>query len=199
MQTCASVPLWRLIEELHGHCDLDFFVFENVPGLAGRKHRAKLARLTARLSRAGFTISQGIIDAQYFGVPQIRPRLFVVGVNKTRYPHVTFRLPERTKARKRVVRDAIGQLPEPVYFRRGLTPEDIPYHPNHWCMQPRSAKLLERSLTAIWRQRRSFKVLRWEDPSYTVAYGHREVHVHPGKHRRLSIHEAMLLQGFPRN
>ena len=31
----------------------------------------------------------------------------------------------------------------------------------------------------------------------TVAYGHREVHVHPNMHRRLSIREAMRLQGFP--
>jgi DNA (cytosine-5)-methyltransferase 1 len=30
-----------------------------------------------------------------------------------------------------------------------------------------------------------------------VAYGHREIHVHPGGHRRISIFEAMLLQGFP--
>jgi DNA (cytosine-5)-methyltransferase 1 len=30
-----------------------------------------------------------------------------------------------------------------------------------------------------------------------VAYGNREVHVHPDGNRRLSILEAMLLQGFP--
>jgi len=31
----------------------------------------------------------------------------------------------------------------------------------------------------------------------TVAYGHREIHVHPEGTRRLSVYEAMLLQGFP--
>ena len=44
--------------------------------------------------------------------------------------------------------------------------------------------------------RLSFKVLSWDCPSYTVAYGHNEVHVHPNCHRRLSVYEAMLLQGF---
>ena len=29
-----------------------------------------------------------------------------------------------------------------------------------------------------------------------MAYGHNEVHVHPDCHRRLSVYEAMLLQGF---
>ena len=39
--------------------------------------------------------------------------------------------------------------------------------------------------------------LQWDAPSLTVAYGHREVHIHPGCHRRLSVFEAMRLQGFP--
>ena len=43
---------------------------------------------------------------------------------------------------------------------------------------------------------RSFRTLYWDRPSWTVAYGHREVHVHPHGHRRLSIYEAMLLQSF---
>jgi adenine-specific DNA glycosylase len=46
-------------------------------------------------------------------------------------------------------------------------------------------------------QGRSFHRLSWNKPSRTVAYGHREIHVHPNGRRRLSILEAMLLQGFP--
>jgi DNA (cytosine-5)-methyltransferase 1 len=42
-------------------------------------------------------------------------------------------------------------------------------------------------------------VLDWDSASRTVAYGHREVHVHPSGKRRLSVYEAMLLQGFPQN
>lgn len=47
------------------------------------------------------------------------------------------------------------------------------------------------------RAGRSFRRLEWDKPSPTVAYGHREIHVHPEGRRRLSIYEAMLLQGFP--
>src|SRR5207253_642295 len=46
---------------------------------------------------------------------------------------------------------------------------------------------------------RSFKRLKWGDVSPTVAYGNREIHVHPEGARRLTILEAMLLQGFPRD
>ena len=32
-----------------------------------------------------------------------------------------------------------------------------------------------------------------------LPYGNNEVHVHPNCHRRLSVYEAMLLQGFPQD
>jgi DNA (cytosine-5)-methyltransferase 1 len=44
---------------------------------------------------------------------------------------------------------------------------------------------------------RSFKLLAWDEVSPTIAYGNREIHVHPNGGRRLSVFEAMLLQGFP--
>src|SRR5262249_15095585 len=60
-------------------------------------------------------------------------------------------------------------------------------------MNPRSPKFVNHSDT----QGRSFRRLKWDKPSFTVAYGNREIHVHPEGNRRLSILEAMLLQGFP--
>jgi DNA (cytosine-5)-methyltransferase 1 len=61
-------------------------------------------------------------------------------------------------------------------------------------MVPRSRKFGEN--TAVGG--RSFRRLSWDDKSPTVAYGHREIHVHPNGKRRLSIYEAILLQGFPK-
>ena len=91
------------------------------------------------------------------------------------------------------MRDAIAGLPEPVFFARGMTAKDIPFHPNHWTMMPRSPKLT----TQVPTDGRSFRRLLWDEESPTVAYGNREIHVHPDGGRRLSVHEAMLLQGFP--
>ena len=64
-------------------------------------------------------------------------------------------------------------------------------------MAPKSKKFTNGMLEPGDDRGRSFRVLSWDKPSYTVAYGHREVHVHPNMHRRLSIYEAMRLQGFP--
>lgn len=68
---------------------------------------------------------------------------------------------------------------------------------SHWCMTPKSKKFFDGSLLPGRSTGRSFKTLSWDKPSHTVSYGHREVHVHPDCNRRISVHEALLLQGFP--
>ena len=65
-------------------------------------------------------------------------------------------------------------------------------------MNPKSKKFGQLPHPSQSNGSRSFKRLSWGKPSYTVAYGHNEIHIHPGGHRRLSIYEAMLLQGFPK-
>ena len=64
-------------------------------------------------------------------------------------------------------------------------------------MRPKSPKFFDGSLTQGEWSSRSFKTLAWDKPSITVSYGHREVHVHPEGKRRLSVYEAMKIQGFP--
>jgi DNA (cytosine-5)-methyltransferase 1 len=171
---------------------LHFFVFENVAGLSGPKHAARFQRILKRLKAAGFNVFSSELDASNFSVPQRRCRLFIVGLNSELYPNVVFKFPTGSQGR-RTVHDAISSLPEPSFFNRSLTPETIPYHPNHWTMVPKSSKFHSGNLSTG----RSFKLLNWHEVSPTVAYGNREIHVHPNGQRRLSVLEAMLLQGFP--
>ncbi len=174
---------------------LDFFVFENVTGMQSKAHLEVYDELTGLLDHAGFEVHVGILDASRFGVAQIRRRVFLVGLNRELYPEIQFNFPNGQNGSPPSVRDAIWGLPEPAYFRRNLSAHDIPFHPNHWTMQPRSPKFANGTAKI---KSRSFRRLDWDKPSWTVAYGHREIHVHPGGHRRLSVFEAMLLQGFPR-
>lgn len=66
-------------------------------------------------------------------------------------------------------------------------------------MTPKSSRFRNGQLVEGQVNGRAFRVLSWDRPSWTVAYGHREVHIHPHGHRRLSVYEAMLLQGFPKD
>lgn len=188
----------RLLGELRKAFDIDFFVFENVLGLRHEEHRALFDELKHLFREAGFTIFEGQLDAKDFGVPQTRQRVFIVGFNDRKYTTFQFAFPLGNFQAWMTVKDAIGGLPTPALFSRDLTPDKIPFHPNHWCMQPVSKKFsngkLERGVTTNGRP---FRVLHWDKPSWTVAYGNREVHIHPSGKRRLSVYEAMLLQGFP--
>lgn len=186
-----------LIEALNQRSPVPFFAFENVVGLTEGVHRERFLALKARLSDIGFEVRETILNAADFGVPQTRTRLILVGFNRIMCGGAAWTPPTPRQMRV-TVRQAFAGLPEPTYFRRGLAPADIQHHPNHWCMQPKSPKFARAGALAEGkRSHRSFKTLSWDEPSITVAYGHREVHVHPGCHRRLSVFEAMLLQGFP--
>ena len=186
-----------VLKDLAVAFELDFFVFENVLGLRYKKHAELFGVFKKLFSAAGFSIFEGELDAQDFGVPQVRKRIFVVGFNAKKYPHLEYEFPSGTARKKKTVEDAIRDLPKPAYFEYGLLPADIPVHPNHWCMKPRSKKFFNGYLKEGDVKGRPFRVLPWDKPSWTVAYGHREVHIHPSGRRRLSIYEAMLLQGFP--
>jgi DNA (cytosine-5)-methyltransferase 1 len=187
----------RLLKDLNSHYDLDFFVFENVRGLSGKNHRRTFGQFKTLFRKAGFKLFAATLNAYDFGVAQQRPRVFVVGLNAEKYSDVKFIFPVGKSRSRRTVRSKIEKLPEPVFFARSLTPTDIKHHPNHWTMRPKSEKFSNGKLKAGQNHGRSFRVLSWDKPSWTVAYGHREIHIHPSGKRRLSVYEAMLLQGLP--
>jgi DNA (cytosine-5)-methyltransferase 1 len=187
-----------ILRELNAAFELDFFVFENVLGLKQSRHDEQFRLIKRLFSSAGFRIFESELNAHDFGVAQIRRRLFVIGLNKRKFPHLTFTFPIKDGGPKPNVRDLIEKLPQPLFFKRGTSAADIPFHPNHWCMTPKSDRFFDGSLKEGDLKGRPFRVLKWDAPSWTVAYGHREVHVHPSATRRLSVYEAMLLQGFPR-
>jgi len=176
---------------------IDFFVFENVTGLCSGKHEKVFDGFKADLRRH-FTISETILDAVDYGVPQRRPRLFVVGINKQKYPQQEFKFPCRSLKKQKTVRDAISKLPAPTISIAGTFSRASQYHPNHRAMAPKSRRFFNGTLHEGNASGRSFRVLSWDKPSWTVAYGNREVHVHPSGKRRLSVLEAMILQGFPK-
>lgn len=198
-----SLPLAyaKLLKKLNDRNPVKFFVMENVTGLLTERHAHRLRRYEKAFEDAGFSLNRAVLLATDYSTPQIRERLFVVGFNRNLYGDAKWTPPPKVDTvdgRRPDVRGAIGALPEATYFERGLTPDQIPFHVNHWCMKPKSPKFTTPgALKPGDSSNRSFKTLAWENPSPTVAYGHREVHIHPSCTRRLSAYEAMLLQGFP--
>jgi DNA (cytosine-5)-methyltransferase 1 len=188
----------RLLRELNERHPISFFLFENVPGLLGARHLHRYEAFKKDFAAADFEIHEEKLDAINYGVPQVRPRIFIVGINKKLHPDAQWSTPPPEARPPRTVRQVIGLLPDPAKNEPGSNPDAFPVHPNHWILLPKSKKFSSREMLKEGQMfGRSFRTLKWDEPSWTVAYGHREVHVHPSGKRRLSIYEAMRFQTFP--
>jgi len=199
-----------------------FFLFENVRGLYKTKiHRGFLLKLERSLESKGFAIDLKVLNALEFGVPQDRERLIMIGIQK-RYAEKCisrpleknerrwFPWPERadysdakTKFKWPDKEEKVSKPRKP----RGVPIELTVYH--HFNKNgPISEKSNGKDLFKPYSQkfhavcegdtkRKSFKRLHRYRYSPTACYGHNEVHLHPWENRRLSVREAMRIQGIP--
>lgn len=183
----------EIVRQLKKYYSVEFVVFENVLGIRDKKHAGTYQSIMNGLDELGFSVTEKELCSLDFGVPQNRHRIVLSAMRKRRgYTKV---VPQKSVGLV-TVREAIGNLASPAFFTRDLDPAEIPVHRNHWTMRPKSPRFLNPEEPC--GKGRSFKKLSWDKPSPTIAFGHREIHVHPGGTRRLSIYEAMLLQGFPK-
>jgi DNA (cytosine-5)-methyltransferase 1 len=65
----------RLIEETK----TEWFILENVPGLLTSNKGADFGVVVGTMADLGYGIAWRVLDAQHFGVPQRRRRVFIVG------------------------------------------------------------------------------------------------------------------------
>lgn len=183
----------QIVEALQHRYDVKFVLFENVLGIRYAKHSLTFRSILSRFRDLGLTADVNEYSALDFGVAQTRSRVIVSGFKDEDVARL-FK-PKKVESSHLTVRSVIGGLPAPAFFARDLEKSAIPLHENHWTMRPLSKRFSQPG--GADRAGRSFRRLDWDKPSPTVAYGHREIHVHPDGRRRLSIFEAMLLQGFP--
>ncbi len=184
-----------IVKCLQKHYTVEFVVFENVLGIRDKKHARTYKKLVDGLAAIGFSVTEKELSAFEFGVPQKRRRVVLSALRNGK--GIKVRLQKRYGKFKSTVRAAIGGLDKPAFFGRKIVASKNPVHPNHWTMKPRSPRFS--SGKKHRSDGRSFKQLSWDKPSPTIAFGNREIHVHPNGTRRLSIYEAMLLQGFPKS
>ncbi|MGH7270562.1 MAG: DNA cytosine methyltransferase, partial [Polyangiaceae bacterium] len=72
----------RLLKEL----EPEAFIFENVANF-GRIQEGEVARtVIARMQKAGYAVSSGVLDAPEYGIAQMRKRFFIVGTRGKRAP-----------------------------------------------------------------------------------------------------------------
>ncbi len=208
----------------------DFFLFENVKGLwKTKKHRSFFETLKSQLNQAGYVLTEQLLNALEYGVPQDRERIILIGFHRNLIKDMGFKignfqmLPEGTfpwtnhilYSRNKVFaypwsksepfkEDSL--LPCPNGIPQELTVEywfkknDVLNHPNaEHCFQPRAGMKRFASVDEGDDGKKSYKRLHRWRYSPTACYGNNEVHLHPYKIRRISVAEALAIQSLPAN
>jgi DNA (cytosine-5)-methyltransferase 1 len=208
----------------------DFFLFENVKGLwKTTKHRLFFEALKQKLQEAGYILTEQLINAIEFGVPQDRERIILIGFRNhlitdmgIKAAHIAllsseiFPWERHIKYSKNKVfsypwrksepfqKDSI--LPCPDNIPQELTVEywfrknDVLNHPNtEDYFQPRAGITKFAVVNEGDDSKKSFKRLHRWRYSPTACYGNNEVHLHPYKIRRISAAEALAIQSLPSN
>lgn len=179
-------------------------MMENVPALAGDQ---RMADLRSTLTSLGYTVTDGVLNAADFGVPQRRRRLIVLA---SRFGRVSF---PSASTRRRTVRGAIGLLPAPG--ESGDPLHDLPER-----RSDRVATIIRQIPTdggsrselpgayqlECHRRSDGFKDtygrMAWRKVAPTITSGcfnpSKGRFLHPEAHRGITMREAALLQSFPR-
>ena len=166
------------------------FVGENVKGLLTMANGDIFEAIKEEFSQCGYNVFSQLVNARYFGVPQDRERVIIVGIRKNLGIN-DFSIPV-PKNKRMTMREALAGMPEP-------SPDDI-------CNAPYSSRFMSRN-----RKR------GWNDVSYTIPAMAKQVTLHPsspdmeklgtdlwrfgndGLTRRFSWQEAAVIQTFPRD
>lgn len=211
--------LLKQFQKFIKHFKPGFVVVENVPGLYRRKEGSILPGFFKFLSDNGYVWSDGVVNANHFGVPQNRMRYLLVATRLR--DDIT--LPPAAKGKSATVRDFIG-------VSKGF-PEINAGHRDEEDFQHWASDLSEENLRRIqatpasggdrsaWRDDPSLQIpayegkndifrdvygrMFWDRPAPTITTRFNSLSNgrfgHPVEHRAISIREGATLQTFPKN
>ena len=182
-----------------------FFLAENVPGILSPKHLPEFIKIINAFKEIGYNVSFGMVDAKFYGVPQDRKRVFIIGYldhlgQKFKFPKALLRVFKLS--------EAIGDLPEAIPAGENNRANgnfiDLPNH-----------EYMNGGFSSMYMSRN--RVRGWDEQSFTIQAGGRHAPCHPkapkmkfiekdkrifvpGKehlYRRLSVRECARIQTFP--
>lgn len=185
--------LYREFDRALRHILPRAFIVENVAGMAYGKNRLLLDSQLFRFRLAGYRVKWRVLNAQDFGVPQDRKRLFMVGVRSDIDREYEFPEPTHGPGRTNqyvTQQDVLAGMPE--------WPE------GDFCAQNMNWYYLSRNRRAEWDEPSSCIVGNWRHvPLHPISPPLRRVHTdswvfaNAGRARRLAYQECARLQGFP--
>jgi len=182
--------LARILEETQPKC----FLLENVRGLVTHDKGNTLKIILERLNQAGFDITYKVLTSINYGVPQMRQRVYFVGINKKINKNIeNFNWPveqEKPQLKKFLIDNNLA-----TEERLEILQHYLNNPTNHGKY---SVKDLEKMEGKILDTRMSD--LRIYEERCPTLRSQRDgiLYVRDGKIYQLTGYEALLLQGFPK-
>lgn len=209
--------LLKQFQKFIRHFRPGFVVIENVPGLYRRTTESILPGLFDFLDRNGYAWSDGIINANHYGVPQNRIRYLLIATRLNR--EVT--LPPIADGAQATVRDFIG-------VNHGFHPIPAGYRDDddfqHWASDLSEENIRRIQMTpksggdrSSWKNDKDLQIpayqgrdkifrdvygrMYWDRPAPTITTRFNSLSNgrfgHPEEDRAISIREGAALQTFP--
>ena len=204
-----------------------FFVFENVKGLLSSEKHHKYFKSLCMVLREKYYLSYQLVNALWYGVPQNRERLIMIGIRRDLIKNYSNRELtedlhwEDYQQTKQIVIEARNQWPltqdfnpdsnmHQSEYRKDLyeltvkawwDKNDVINHPNQINQtQPKQDTLKRFALIheGNTKGKSYHRLHRWKY-AFTACYGHNEVPLHPWENRRISVAEALATQSMPKD
>jgi len=176
---------------------LKYFILENVKGLVNHDKGRTIKIILEELDKAGYSvIFSRVLNSLHFGVPQMRERIYFVGIRKDLVKNNDFGfldISDTPQLKDYLIDDGEMEFNEKKRaYETFLKYLNNKYNKNRYVVDG----LLKNDYVIIDTRQSDLRIYRGKVPTLRTGR-HGILYVRNGKFRRLSGFESLLLQGFP--
>lgn len=178
--------------------NLPYFILENVKGLVNHEGGKTLQVILEELDKAGYKVYHRVLNSLDYGVPQMRERIYFVGIRKDLVNGNNFEWPKPVKSPS--VKEYLIDNGEMEFNEKKRAYEtflkylDNKYNKGLFKIE----NLLQEDYLVLDTRQSDLRLYRNKVPTLRTGR-HGVLYVRNGKFRRLSGIESLLLQGFTKN
>lgn len=178
--------------------NLKYFILENVKGLTNHDNGRTLRIILEELDKAGYeVVFSKVLNSLNYGVPQMRERIYFVGIRKDLLKVDKYNLPKpmpTPSLEKYLIDDDELEFNDKINtYKTFLKFLDNKYNKNKYSVNG----LLKKEYTVIDTRQSDLRIYDGKVPTLRTGR-HGILYIKNGKFRKLSGCESLLLQGFPK-